>query len=115
MKGVALPIEVLVIVVVAVIVLLGIVAVYFSGWAPFGGTVGVDAVKNAGCRILIMNNTCGITGATGQIVFDGSGGLPVFDVGGNGAPGDDNLKGLCAYYYNASESQCKRLCGCPGY
>ena len=42
MKGVELPINILVIVAVAVVVLLGIDALYFVGWSPFPATVGVD-------------------------------------------------------------------------
>jgi hypothetical protein len=111
MKGVALPIEVLVVVVIAVIVLLGLIAVYFAGWTPFSGTVGVDAVKGAACRFVIYDCSVLLT----DVVFDGTMELPVFDANGNGITPEaaDNLETLCSNYYDADATQCKRLCGCP--
>ena len=50
MKGIELPINVLVIIVIAVIVLLGLIAVYFAGWTPYASSAGVDAIKNDACR-----------------------------------------------------------------
>jgi hypothetical protein len=96
MKGVALPIEVLVIVVVAVIVLLGIIAVFFTGWSPFASTAGIDAIKNEACRKIIYNCT------------KNTASVPI-----TGVTGSANLLALCTNYYNApTEPECKRLCGC---
>jgi len=111
MKGIELPINVLIIVVVAVIVLLGIIAVYFTGWFPFAQTAGVDAVKNAGCRMVIYDCDKDLS----TIVFDGSmAGLPTFDVTGEGTYDyNDNLAELCRIYYEADETKCAEICGCP--
>jgi len=49
-KGVELPINILVIVAIAVIVLLGLVAMYFLGIGPFSNTVAMQAAKSEGCR-----------------------------------------------------------------
>jgi hypothetical protein len=119
MKGIELPINVLVIIVIAVIVLLGIIAVYFTGWTPYAQSSGVDAVKNAGCRMVVYN--CSIDLDT--ILFDGSmAGLPVYDVNGDGnlCPADtactsgveDDLEALCRIHYDADEIECAKICGC---
>jgi hypothetical protein len=118
MKGIELPINILVIIVIAVIVLLGIIAVYFTGWTPYAQSSGVDAVKNAGCRMVVYN--CSIDLDT--ILFDGSmAGLPVYDVDGDGklcpADGavcteDDDLELLCRIHYDVNEIECAKICGC---
>jgi hypothetical protein len=110
MKGIELPINVLVIIVIAVIVLLGIIAVYFAGWTPFAQSSGVDAVKNAGCRMVVYN--CSIELDT--ILFDGSNiGLPTYDVNDDGIyDSDDNMEELCRIHFDADPTQCAKLCGC---
>ncbi len=121
MKGIELPINVLVIIVIAVIVLLGVIAVYFTGWTPFAQTAGVDAVKNAGCRIVAYDCS---NADLDSILFDGSmAGLPTFDVNGDGnlCPADtagtgctvnDDLENLCRIHFDADPTQCAKLCGC---
>ncbi|MFH1474096.1 MAG: hypothetical protein ABIE55_04390 [Candidatus Aenigmatarchaeota archaeon] len=98
MKGIALPIEVLVIIVIAVIVLLGMVAVYFTGWTPFAETAGIDAIKNNACRKMAYD--CSKTPA--QITVEG-------------VPGSINLQQLCLNKYDIPITDldgCRRLCGC---
>jgi hypothetical protein len=130
MKGLELPINVLVIVAIAVIVLLGIVALYLGGWTPFGSSIGVESVKNEACAELVRKG-CNI--ATSSINIpnfdadqDGLSGYNSYgiaqDIGsdtigscGSSATGDldDNLYNLCECYYGrTSEVECKRLCGC---
>ena len=53
MKGIELPINILVVVAIAVIVLLGMVALYFVGFNPFGTAVNTEGVKNDACGILV--------------------------------------------------------------
>jgi hypothetical protein len=99
MKGVALPIEVLVIIVIAVIVLLGMVAVYFAGWTPFAETSGIDAIKNNACRKLAYDCSKSPT-----------------DITVEGVSGITNLQELCDTYFGTagSDEACKRICGCGG-
>ena len=121
MKGVSLPINVLVIVVIAVIVLLGIVALYFGGFSPFGAAIGVEGAKNDACGRLVRMGCSSSTGSINVTNFDA-------DMDGNIDPGtetfsggiltcangNDNLGRLCACYYNrTTDSNCRRLCGCP--
>jgi len=129
MKGLSLPINVLVIVVIAVIVLLGIVALYFGGFNPFSAAIGVEGVKNEKCGELVRKG-CSLSTASLKVDnFDadqdgkvgtaetGSGwtwtttttqcGVKTNTVG-------DNLASICDCYYNRiTEPDCKRLCGCP--
>jgi Tfp pilus assembly protein PilW len=132
MKGVALPIEVLVIIVIAVIVLLGMVAVYFAGWTPFAETAGVDAVKNNACKKLAYDCSKDpkdvlVTDLDADQDENADSGTtwtwydPPTVAGstcGATSPADpadsnDNLAALCACFYDARTIEaCRRLCGC---
>ncbi len=126
MKGVELPINILVIVAVAVVVLLGLVALYFVGWSPFPKTVGLESVKNDACRVLVQEKRCSGNTWTIQIAnydADGDG----QNDGGTRYTGncgdvaqvlDDNLFSLCKCVYgytgtyNVIDGSCKKMCGC---
>ena len=59
MKGVELPINILVIVAVAVIVLLGLIALYFSGFLGPAGTITAQTAKGKYCAMVTQNpNGC---------------------------------------------------------
>jgi hypothetical protein len=105
-KGIELPINILVVVAVAVIVLLGLVALYFTGWSPFGVSVSYESVKNEACAELVRMN-CPSDPST--VTIDD------FDADQSGAVGDgDDLMDLCTNYYGRSTaSDCRALCGCP--
>ena len=117
-KGVELPINILVIVAIAVIVLLGLVALYFTGFGPFSATAGIEAVKNQACTEL--NPRAGCTAAVDTITVN-------YDVNGDGAIvlADDNLQTFGIKYYGCpafdaanpspTTSCVKRVCSCPGY
>ena len=114
MKGVELPINVLIIVAVALIVLLGIVALFFTGWSPFPATVGLESIKNAACRELAQEFQCKISTADVEIHnfdADRDGFLGVDDTASsddiigwceNPAVGNmgENLFNLCRCHYN---------------
>jgi hypothetical protein len=124
MKGIALPINALVIVAIAVIVLLGIVALYFGGFNPFSTSISVEAAKNGACDTLVRYG-CNV--GTNTITIDdfdadqdGSNDpSTTFDwdspgCGGTVGTRGDNLASLCYCFYNRdSEAECKKLCGCP--
>ena len=128
MKGVELPINVLIIVSVALIVLLAIVGLFFTGWTPFPTAVGLEGIKNAACRELVQEHRCAISVKSVDIDgFDADkDGLITGDTGStwnwdnnncasaNTGLADDNLAALCECHFNIkTESQCKVLCGCP--
>jgi len=119
MKGITLPVNVLVLVAIAVIVLMGLVGLYFTGFSPFGQASGVESVKNEACRDLLIVKRC--LNATNTIK------ITKFDANKNGVndsgtnwnwgsgTGDDNLAALCYNYFGArNESQCKSVCTCVG-
>ena len=103
MKGIELPINILVIVAIAVIVLLGMVALYFAGWTPFSNSLSYQSVKNDACEELVRTG-CGDTTA--------------INLGNFNADDDDTdvdtLQELCENYYNADDQvACRNVCGCP--
>jgi hypothetical protein len=114
MKGVELPINVLVIVTIAVIVLLGLVVLYFIGFNPFSGSVSLTSLKNAGCSNFSLNFNCGSrgTGGVGSPKDPQDICLPVNTY----LTGDctaNNLQKLCTNYFGAATAtQCRQTCGC---
>ena len=106
MKGIELPINILVVVAIAVIVLLGLVALYFIGFNPFSGSVGIESVKNQGCRLLLNQNPpCSNTAIT--VNWQGN---PAY-----------SFKTFMAENYgcgavDAPDDTCiRQRCTCPGY
>lgn len=131
MKGVELPINILVVVAIAVIVLLGLVALYFVGYSPFAQSAGLEGVKNTACRTLVQTDNCNpTTGATWLITINSfNANSPVDTVVGDGIVGTqyptactaagfathDNLASLCVCQYGkTTEAACRQMCGCTG-
>ncbi|MFH0890215.1 MAG: hypothetical protein V1836_03700 [Candidatus Aenigmatarchaeota archaeon] len=56
-KGIALPIDMLVILAIAVIILIAVVAVFMGVWTPFAGNQQARANFNNACQILV-NTGC---------------------------------------------------------
>ena len=101
MKGVELPVNILVIVAIAVIVLLGLVALYFIGFNPFSTTTALDSTKNFGCRLYMLQNvTCG-NWSTFNVTWQGN--ITYFN------------DFMTTYYKCANEACARRVCNCPGY
>ena len=136
MRGMELPINVLVVVAIAIIVLLGVIILYFIGWSPFSTAITLESIKNKYCAMVIQHgcpsdvrwftisdfdaNRNGKTGwANGETTasFDWTN-LPVACTLGvsNIDPNvyGDNLASLCyCYYFRQSDVACRQLCGCP--
>ena len=53
MKGVELPINVLIIVVIALAILLALIALFFGVWTPSSSGITLDAAKNNACHMLV--------------------------------------------------------------
>ena len=119
MKGIELPINVLVIVAVAVIVLLGIIALYFGGFVGPAGLMTQEAAKTQGCN-RVMSAVGGCQSATpASILFDGTtGSVGKFDANGDGSiTAADTLQALCEKFYGVaagSAAGCRQVCGCSG-
>ena len=106
MKGVELPINILVVVAIAVIVLLGLVALYFIGFNPFSVTTAIEAAKNNACRTYLHQNP--VCNSAVTVTFDYPAGTAT------------ELSTFTNDYYGctntaADESCVRRVCGCPGY
>ncbi len=135
MKGIELPINILVIIAVAVIVLLGVIALYFSGFMGPAGIVTQDAAKSSACK-LVMSNVGGCMSSDPTAIVLGETGVPPFDANRDGhlcytgttdtacagppALPTDTLQLLCQTYYGISSAatdrvaQCRKVCGCTG-
>lgn len=104
MKGVSLPINVLVIVVLALIVLLAILALFYGVWKPEGITL--EAAKNNACNMLLST---GCNDPSTIVVRD-------FDADRNGEANSagDTLLALCENWYSISDPyDCKKIvCKC---
>jgi len=106
MKGIELPINVMVILALAVIVLFAVLMIFMGVWAPLGQTVTPKAALDAACLKLV---TMGCETNLAEIYVTN------FDADGNGKTGDkaDNLKVLCASKtFNKDEDGCRTVCGC---
>ena len=139
MKGIELPINILIIVAIAVIVLIALVAMFYPAFSGGSSVVTTESAKSAACQILVGPKKCGATTPrptnTSEITISG------FDANRDGIVGDnqkntinsgtganfpttcssppatnydhDNLASLCICYYSiTNERLCKALCGC---
>jgi hypothetical protein len=133
MKGIELPVNALIIISIALLVLLGIVALWMSGWGTGAQGVTVEAAKAAGCGALLRDSRGCAAVLPSGIYFDGNNAtVPKFDVNKDGKicpAGPDGIEGttddcapadslqfLCSTYYGtgATASACRQVCGCTG-
>ena len=125
MKGVELPINVIVIVVLALVVLLGILALFSGVWTPGVAGISLEAAKNNACQMLVStgcDSPASIIVKDFDADKDGTLNEARSDVNNNAdacTPGaatnsGDNLYMLCKCWYGADETDCEtRICGCP--
>jgi hypothetical protein len=104
-KGVELPINILVVVAIAVIVLLGLVALYFIGFNPFSVTTAIESAKNNGCRDYLHQNP--VCDDSSKVILTITGAPTLSDY-------TDAHYG-CNSTATHDESCTRRVCGCPGY
>lgn len=125
MKGVELPINVMIIVVLAIIVLIAVAVLFFGAWNPGKGSISLETAKNSACQILVSRG-CDIHPNAIQISdFDAdndnsndpTGGLAA-NCGPGGSGTGDTLWSLCVCQLNILQSTdgCKKcmmnVCGC---
>jgi len=60
MKGLELPINVLIIIALAVIVLIAVVAFFYPSFFSGSQTVGVESAKSSACQVLVTGRNCNI-------------------------------------------------------
>jgi len=129
MKGAELSINALVIMVLALVILLGILALYFGVWSPGASGISLEAAKGNACRALMTLNCQPHPVNVSVIGFDADQDGVLDPPTGSASsatckrPGDinvnDTLWSLCVCYYGLQETdaganQCKQtICGCP--
>ena len=134
MKGLSLPINALIIIAVAVIVMLSLIAMFYPSFFSGSMVVSVESVKSDACKSLKVGNSCNL--ATNLII------TPSFDADKDGRTVQsgtenggttwngwgtgcycnasavsnqcgDTLASMCYCYYQIrDEVNCTKLCGC---
>lgn len=112
-KGLELPINVLVVVAVAVLVLLGIIALFLGGFGGGSNVIQMRTAQSVACGEL-QDRGCGTTNPS-AVHID-------YDTSGNGNVGsEDNLQTFCNDFrgckdYVGNETLCCKVivCGCSG-
>lgn len=105
MKGIELPVNALIIIILAVIVLLGLLALYVMVWLPSSGGVALESAKNNGCHMLASLGC--VAADTRTITVN-------YDADGNGEINSlDTLQVLCdRKYFRTTPEACRDFCGC---
>lgn len=134
MKGLELPINTLIIVVLALIILLAVLALFYGVWGPGSSGITLDAAKSSACQMLLSTG-CHDTRTIYLQDFDAdkdgeinekSNIVEIDEImacGGGGMDTGDNLFMLCRCWYNLAppiygdedqiETECKeRICNC---
>lgn len=120
MKGIELPINVLIILAVAIIVLIAIIAMFYPAFTNGSGTASMDLAKSQACRSLVVGYDCKNSGTNTPATSAGAlGSVKVdnYDVDGLLGPNSvgDTLWNLCTMKYQIStDADCRKLCNCPG-
>jgi len=124
MKGTELPINTLIIIVIAVAVLIAMIALFYYVYDPSRQGISLEAAKSNACQMLASLN-CNVGADSISISnFDadkdgqrdpGSNvGTSIADCSNGNPSMNDNLMTLCACYYGFTEdSDCEtNVCGC---
>lgn len=102
MKGVELPINTLIVVVIALAILLALIALFFGVWTPGSSGLNLDAAKNTACHMLVSTG-CRDAAQINVNDFDANKDGNLQSGTGTGdceTGGDDNLYMLCKCWYN---------------
>jgi len=124
MKGIELPINILVIVAIAIIVLIAMIAMFYPAFLGGGAVINSETAKTRLCQIMVEAKKCNVNSETITISdFDAdrdgkTDGGSVWTLGTStcadaAGTGKDNLASLCECYYSIkTEDNCKKICGC---
>lgn len=123
MRGVELPINTMIIVILCLVVLLAIVVLFFGVWNPGKGVLTQEAAKNNACQLLIASR-CNVNPETiivRDFDADRDGNLNTLGagIGDCGTAQGDTLYMLCKCWYGIPVStdfdkNCKTICMCEG-
>jgi len=129
MKGLELPISTTVILVIALVILLAVLTLFFNIWTPGAGGVTLQAATTNACQMLVSTgcrNPDSVLISDFDANKDGTmeegtnwnwGGyiaVPSSYCGSTATLSKDNLAALCACHYHKDETECKtNICNCP--
>jgi len=104
MKGISLPTEVVVVVVLAVVVLIAILALFTGVFNPSVQGISLEAAKNLACQSLLSTGCDSSTNIR----------IENFDANKDGKlDAADTLAELCKNYYSkTTDADCQQFCGC---
>lgn len=109
MRGLELPVNTLIVIVLAIIVLVAVIAFFMGAWRPGVSGIEMENAKNSGCQAFV---SAGCDDRDLNII------IVNYDVDGNGAK-DDSLLRLCEHYGCTQDNPddkmacCRDLCHCP--
>ena len=109
-KGIELPVNVLVIVAIAIIVLLGLVALFMGGFGGFAGNVETTNAWSSACGEVL--SSCGSDHFSDPITPVGVGGVEQTTFGGLCVALGRNT-GATPASGNTATNGCNQRCGCP--
>jgi hypothetical protein len=113
MKGAELPINVLIILALAVIVLIAVLLMFYTPFSTGSSTVSLDTAKSQACHSLISGYGCSTTVDLKLIAVYNYNADD--DANGNMNTLQDNLQALCEHKYQipaTDTAACRKLCGC---
>ncbi|MFH7909995.1 MAG: hypothetical protein QXY29_03275 [Candidatus Aenigmatarchaeota archaeon] len=103
MKGIELPINLIIIIIIAAVVLLGVLYLFSGSFTTSGGTVSLESARSQGCQELIRSGKCGDVNTIFNIMikdFDANKNRHINDKPAPSNLYGDNLAALCYNYYN---------------
>jgi len=126
MKGISLPIEAIIIIVIALIILLSVIAIFFGVFNPTKSGIDLETAKTNACQMLTSMNCVPLTSSISVTNFDADRDGIIGDPGTNvgecndpppptgGDSSQDNLYMLCKCYYAIDDEDfCKtNICRC---
>jgi len=124
LRGVELPINTMIIVVLCLIVLIAIVVLFFSTWDPGKGTLSQEAARNNACQLMVATRCTAnpVNIVVRDFDADRDGFLNTAGAGTGACastPGQgDTLYMLCKCWYGISDAlpdfdeNCKDICMC---
>jgi uncharacterized membrane protein YgcG len=124
LRGVELPINTMIIVILCLVVLLAIVVLFFGVWNPGKGVLTQEAAKNNACQLMIASR-CNVLPETITVRdFDADRDGTLNTVGAGklacGTAQGDTLYMLCKCWYGINDAlpdfdkNCKTICMCEG-
>jgi hypothetical protein len=106
MKAMAMPVELLIVMIVGVVVLLALILFYYGGWRG-SETITIEVALGRACAV-VTANMC-----NEEIYYDPSHTVSGVDLNKDGV--DDSVSSICTRAGLTDINACYRRCTCSGY